>query len=189
MQAKLQAILELAENAAASLASDLSVVDARVTQQGKHRSLEITIHRPGGHIGLDDCESFTRLFEPLLESSAADLINGTYLLEVQSPGLERVLKTERDFAAFAGEPVAVKTKELVDGLGYEFSGILSGHKEGKIQISNPEAIKQPSTSKQKKTIKKETDTGIPQLISLELTKISQIRRQAIKLAQPTETDN
>ncbi|MBY0358416.1 MAG: hypothetical protein K2W82_10485 [Candidatus Obscuribacterales bacterium] len=189
MQSKLEEIFELAENAAASLASDLSVVDARITQQGKHRSLEITIHRPGGQIGLDDCESFSRVLEPLLESSESAMFNGSYLLEVQSPGLERVLKTERDFAAFVGEPVAVKTKELIEGLGYEFSGLLSGHKEGEIQISNPEVIKQQSSSKQKKTIKKETDTGIPQLISLELTKILQIRRQAIKPAQPTETDN
>lgn len=187
MQERLQDILKLAEAAAASFAPDLNVVDARITQQGRHRSLEITIHRPGGRISLDDCEAVSRNLEQLLDKENLSPGDSAYLLEVQSPGLERQLKSERDFQAFQGEPVEVKTKEPIEGLGWEFNGILSAYGNNKVVIANPQAIKPKSQSKHRSNKGKQpaSDLKTPGTISIELSKVSQIKRQAISLAAPS----
>jgi ribosome maturation factor RimP len=45
-------------------------------------------------------------------------------LEVSSPGIDRILKSDRDYERFQGERVLVKTSELVEGQK-KFIGILA----------------------------------------------------------------
>lgn len=74
--------------------------------------LTLTIDRPEG-VTLDDCEEASRLADEVLESS--DEIAGAYLLEVESPGLDRPLWTLDDCRRFAGRRVRLTTNEPVDG--------------------------------------------------------------------------
>ena len=74
--------------------------------------LTLTIDRPEG-VTLDDCEAASHLADELLES--VDEIAGAYLLEVESPGLDRPLWTLDDCRRFAGRRVRVATNEPVDG--------------------------------------------------------------------------
>lgn len=64
-------------------------------------------------ITLDDCERVSRAVSELLD--AEDPIPGHYTLEVSSPGLERPLRTARQFAQFVGETVHVETTQALDG--------------------------------------------------------------------------
>ena len=70
--------------------------------------LRLTIDKPGG-ITLDDCVSVNRRVSLLLD--ALDPIEGSYRLEVSSPGLNRKLKTPRDFEHFVGRMVKIQTRE------------------------------------------------------------------------------
>ena len=55
----------------------------------------IDVDREGG-ITLDDCEKVSKTIDPILDE--ADITNGVaYNLNVSSPGIDRPLKTERDF--------------------------------------------------------------------------------------------
>ena len=54
-----------------------------------------------GKVGLDDCERVSRDVSAALD--VADTIPHAYQLEVSSPGLDRPLRRERDFARFVGE--------------------------------------------------------------------------------------
>jgi ribosome maturation factor RimP len=74
--------------------------------------LTLTIDREGG-VTLDDCETASRLADELLEGE--DGIPGAYLLEVESPGLDRPLWTLDDCRRFAGRRVRVTTELPVDG--------------------------------------------------------------------------
>jgi len=74
--------------------------------------LTLTIDRPEG-VTLDDCEAASHLADELLES--VDEIAGAYLLEVESPGLDRPLWTLDDCRRFAGRRVRIATNEPVDG--------------------------------------------------------------------------
>jgi ribosome maturation factor RimP len=59
-------------------------------------------------VNLELCADVSRDLSPALD--AVDLIPHAYQLEVSSPGIERPLRTERDFARFAGQKVRVKRR-------------------------------------------------------------------------------
>ena len=98
----------------------VSVVDAEYKKEAGKQYLRIFIDKPGG-VGIDDCEAFSRDFEKKLDE--ADPIETEYTLEVSSPGLERKLKTKREFDYFKGRSVDVKLFSEKDGLK-EFCGKL-----------------------------------------------------------------
>lgn len=64
-------------------------------------------------ISLDDCERVSRAVSATLDE--ADPIPGQYTLEVSSPGLDRVLRTQAHFARFAGERVKLEMMHPIDG--------------------------------------------------------------------------
>lgn len=70
----------------------------------RRRALRVYVDRPGG-ITIDECARLNRLIGELLE--AEDPIEGSYVLEVSSPGLDRALKTDRDFGRSVGQKVRV----------------------------------------------------------------------------------
>ena len=72
-------------------------------------------------ISLDDCERVSRAVSETLD--AADPIPGHYTLEVSSPGLDRVLRTQAHFERFAGERVKLEMMQPVEGRK-RFSGRL-----------------------------------------------------------------
>jgi len=64
-------------------------------------------------ISVDDCERVSRAVSAAMDE--ADPIASNYTLEVSSPGLDRVLRTQEHFARFVGEPVRVETRQPVGG--------------------------------------------------------------------------
>lgn len=74
--------------------------------------LRVFIDKEGG-IEIDDCQDLSRRLEEVLD--AKDLIKGSYILEVSSPGLDRELKKERDFQREQGKTVDVSLFVPIDG--------------------------------------------------------------------------
>ena len=85
----------------------LELVDVVFQTNKKPPVLRIDIRNLERDTGLEDCEQFSRAFDPQLESE--NLIPGAYVLEVSSPGTARSLTLDREFVAFRGFPVVVKT--------------------------------------------------------------------------------
>jgi ribosome maturation factor RimP len=171
MQADLERITQLAETVSSSFG--LSVVDVRLAQQGKRRTLEVTIYRPNGRISLDDCESVSRQLEAALDAEPDPILEGSFLLEVQSPGIDRKLATEREFALFSGQPVEVKTKQKVESLGSAFTGKLLGLDNGSVRIENPEKVSDAPKGKRAKAAKPGEEP--PALVQVEMTNIISVR--------------
>ena len=80
--------------------------------------LQLILYDAGG-ITLDDCERFHRAVQPRVEQVDYDF------LEVCSPGLDRPLKTDRDFARALNTPVEVKLYKPMDGRK-TYQGTLAG---------------------------------------------------------------
>lgn len=92
------------------------------------RLLRIYIDKPGG-IDVDDCARVSNQVTRVLEVE-----NVRYdRLEVSSPGLDRLLKGEKDFVRFAGQKARVKTRVPVDGQR-NFVGVLREAGAGRLQI-------------------------------------------------------
>lgn len=86
--------------------------------------VKLVVHGPKG-VTLGDCERVTRNAEDLVEE--AKLISGSYVLEVSSPGLDRVLKSDREFDIFRGRKMKVRLQEMPER---ELVGISEGTREG-----------------------------------------------------------
>ncbi len=83
-------------------------------------------------VDLELCANVSRDLSPALD--VADLVSHAYHLEVSSPGVERALRTERDFARFAGQRAKIKVREAVAGQRV-FVGTLDGVAGGKVRVS------------------------------------------------------
>lgn len=81
------------------------LVDVEFVKEGPTFYLRIYIDKEGG-ITIEDCKVTSRAIEPVLDEK--DIIEPAYMLEVSSPGLDRVIKKDKDFERFNGEVVDVK---------------------------------------------------------------------------------
>ncbi|WP_227766603.1 ribosome maturation factor RimP [Zhaonella formicivorans] len=98
------------------------LVSIQYVKEGPDWYLRFFIDHQEG-IGLDDCELISRKVEAILDK--ADPIPDSYVLEVSSPGIERPLKNDEDFAKYQGELVIITTFAPVEGKK-QFKGILKG---------------------------------------------------------------
>ena len=93
-------------------------------------TLRLYLDKPGG-ITLDDCVTFSRQLEDILDVHAGDL--PPYRLEVSSPGIDRPVGTLTDFARFAGRQAKIRVAEAVKGRK-NFTGVLAGVVDETVQL-------------------------------------------------------
>lgn len=95
---------------------------------GKGRLLRVFIDKAGG-ITVDDCAAVSNHLSRVLAVEGVDYDR----LEVSSPGLDRPLKKERDFARYAGQKARIKLRVPVEGQR-NFVGVLRDTRAGKVEI-------------------------------------------------------
>ncbi|HVC22956.1 MAG TPA: ribosome maturation factor RimP [Candidatus Dormibacteraeota bacterium] len=77
---------------------------------GKGRAvLRVTVDRPGG-VTIDECGQASEAASALLDRQE-ELLPGPYSLEVSSPGAERDLASEQDFATALGRKVRLTLQD------------------------------------------------------------------------------
>ncbi len=79
--------------------------DVEYAKEGADYHLVVTIDRAEG-ISIEDCERVHRAIDPLLDE--ADPIEESYILDVSSPGIERVLRTDAHLHACLGMKVELR---------------------------------------------------------------------------------
>ena len=96
------------------VASELGyfIWDVDYVKEGTEWFLRIEIDKDGG-IGIEDCETYSRAIDPLLDEE--NYIEGAYRLEVSSPGIERIIKTDFHLEKCLGEVVEVKLFAPIEG--------------------------------------------------------------------------
>ncbi len=99
----------------------LVLVDTEWRREGRRWVLRFFVDKPGG-VSVGDCQAFSREAGDVLDASG--LIEPTYDLEVSSPGLDRVLKKDREFVWAVGREIHCWVSEPMDGRT-EFSGRLA----------------------------------------------------------------
>lgn len=88
---------------------------------------------PSQYVSTDDCEKVSRFLSAELDR--LDPIEQNYYLEVSSPGMDRTLLKDKDFARFAGEIVDISLYKAIDGKK-AFQGKLIGIENGNIVIAD-----------------------------------------------------
>lgn len=98
-------------------------------------TLQVMAERPDTRqLDLGDCETISRhLSEKLdtLEAEGRDPIEGSYRLEVSSPGIDRPLTRLQDFEDWKGHQARIALAEPAEGRK-QFSGTILGSGEGDV---------------------------------------------------------
>ena len=121
MNALADRIAALIEPSLTAMGYDL----VRVQIDGKRQlRLQIMAERSDGSgMGVEDCAAVSRHVSALLE--VEDPIEGSYTLEVSSPGIDRPLTRPTDYARFAGHVAKVELKYARDNRR-RFTGTIKG---------------------------------------------------------------
>jgi ribosome maturation factor RimP len=98
----------------------LSLVDLEFQREGRRSVLRLFVDKANG-VSVGDCQRVSHEAGDVLD--VAGLIEGSYDLEVSSPGLDRELRKDREFAWAIGKDVRCWLREPVDG-HTEIEGVL-----------------------------------------------------------------
>ena len=88
------------------------LVDIEYKKEGSQWYLRIYIDKTGG-VTIDDCQAVSEQVSKLLDEK--DPIPHSYILEVSSQGLDRVLKKDSDFKRFKGSLIDVSLYKSIEG--------------------------------------------------------------------------
>ena len=112
MDATITRIWELAAPLAQS--RGMEIVDIELRREGSRsgRVLRLYLDKEGGP-NMADLSQVSRELGDVLDDH--DVVEGTYTLEVSSPGINRPLKAPEHFKRFIGKNVRVRTRDLVQG--------------------------------------------------------------------------
>ena len=122
-------VAERVATAVAPVLDDLGLLLHDVEHSGT--SIRVTVDKEGG-LDVDALTAATRAVSRLLDD--LDPIDGTYTLEVSSPGLERPLRTPAHFTRAVGSEVDVKTVAGLEG-ERRFRGHVSAADDDTVTIS------------------------------------------------------
>ncbi len=113
--------------------ADCELVDIEYVKEGPNWYLRIYVDKDGG-VTVDDCQRISEALSNALDD--ADPIEHSYILEVSSPGVERPLKTQRDYEHFTGREIDIKLYSPIDGKK-KYNGILMGLRDGVVTLNTP----------------------------------------------------
>ncbi len=89
----------------------VELIDIVYRRESGGMALRLLVDKEGG-IALDECAGLNHRVSELLDQG--DIMIDGYTLEVSSPGLDRPLKTRRDFERVMGKRIRVHTYEPVN---------------------------------------------------------------------------
>ena len=125
-----RSLLELLDPVA--VAAGYELVRLRLMSGTRSRRLQIMAEGPDGDMTVEDCARLSRAISDVLD--AADPIDGDYLLEVSSPGIDRPLTRLKDYVTYEGLEARIELDRLADGRK-RFKGELAGIDEQNVALN------------------------------------------------------
>ena len=112
--------------------NNMELVDIEYKKEGPNKVLRLYIELLDGRISLDECAEISKIISTELDQE--DIIKDQYVFEISSPGVNRVLKKEKDFIKFIGSKVDVSLYEAVQGLK-KFTCTLTDYSDGQFTFT------------------------------------------------------
>ena len=115
---------------------EIELVEITYRREQGGMTLRLLVDKENG-ITVDECARLNEEIGMLLE--AKDLMIDKYLLEIASPGLDRLLKTRRDCERVIGKIINVHTYEPVkSGKGRDYAGVVKSVDDKKLNMDDIE---------------------------------------------------
>lgn len=112
---------------------NIELIDLVCRYESNRLILRVLVDRPQGGITLGECALFNRQLSDLLEEK--NIIDGDYVLEVCSPGLNRNLKTQKDFLRCINKEAVFFLNDVVSQK-LQWQGIINKVNEDSVVIQN-----------------------------------------------------
>ncbi|MCM8826716.1 MAG: hypothetical protein NC904_04270 [Candidatus Omnitrophica bacterium] len=114
----------------------IDLVDFKVFSQGRRWTIRSIVDYPYGGITVDECSSLNQILFSLVEKEK--ILGDDFVVEVNSPGLDRPLVTAKDFLRAKGKIICVWFREPIKGKDYrelvvgdvKDDGLFLGDEEG-----------------------------------------------------------
>lgn len=108
------------------------IADIKVAGHSGKLLLQIFIDKEEGSVTLSDCEAWTDKIGSYIDMNG--IISGGYVLEVSSPGVDRIIKKEKDFLKFKGMEAKITLKKPFNG-SRVYYGKIEGFENGEALFS------------------------------------------------------
>ena len=103
-------------------------------------TLQVMAERPDTHqLDLSDCETISRRLSELFDER--DPIEGSYRLEVSSPGIDRPLTRPKDYERWKGHEARIKLAETGQG-SKQLAGRIDGFENGVVLLTTPKGARE-----------------------------------------------
>ncbi len=109
---------------------DVEVIEQRVFFSAGKCTVRLIVDYPRGGISVERCAEVNRSLAAVFFESYAE---EDFTVEVNSPGLDRMLVTEKDFLRREQETIGVWLKEPFNGKSY-FEGVCRGVRDNQLLI-------------------------------------------------------
>jgi len=137
----MDALTAMIDTEAKALGFDL--VRVALHGKGEDQTLQIMAERPETRqLTIDDCANLSRRVSDqldALEEAGKDPIEGTYQLEVGSPGIDRPLTRLKDFADWASHEARVHFVEPIEGNRKSVKAVLAGVEGSTVLLDDPKS--------------------------------------------------
>ena len=90
----------------------LDLVELHISDRGSHFQVRALVDYPTGGIDMDMCTKVNREIVGFLEGKQA-VLGKDFSVEVSSPGIDRKLKSKRDFMRVLGKKAIIGVKEPI----------------------------------------------------------------------------
>ena len=111
---------------------NMELIDLHIKRQFDNVHIEVLADKLGGGITLDECAFLNSKIVEVIDRE--QFLGDQYTLEVSSPGLDRPLKTKKDFLRVLSRPVHLFLTEPVNKK-WEYEGIINEVKESSLLVN------------------------------------------------------
>ncbi len=120
----------------------LELVDVNLRSVGRQRVLEVILDRPDGGVSMELITEVSQEISRALDDD--DSIQGRYMLEVSSAGLERPLLRPEDYRRFEGRDIQLRLREPLAGRK-RFEGRIrfAGEESFELELADGTAVEVP----------------------------------------------
>jgi len=126
----------------------IELVEFTYSRRGRDRALRILVDKPRTGITMGECANLNRGLKIILEENNF-LKQDEYILEVFSPGLDRPLTGQSDFARNLNKQAVFFLKESIDG-ALQYEGVINKVEDGVVFVGARQGILKLSISKVQK---------------------------------------
>lgn len=113
------------------------LVELTLKRRGKTQVVEALVDKDAGGITIGECSAINR--EIFRQCDEARILGEDFQVEVSSPGLDRPLRTAKDFSRKMGQSIRVHLRAPVKER-LEYSGTIEAVKDNRVVVGTPQGL-------------------------------------------------